>query len=218
MSLSASHPLCTNIGEALASAIQHCLLARELLPAGRRFRPGVNLPMRRRDPVPARQNLFRTLRLADGIGEPKSIQASSALLSARRVDETEAARIETGRTRPDAPPVAAAHELDRLLVCRSRVQAHRKAALWGGTSEPRPAAEHRVHQAVELALTKPSDLPAPTANELLWQGLRGNDVVARAKGFDGHLFHPCRLGAGTALDNLLRTIVPAGWQGPCCQW
>ena len=56
--------------------------------SGDRMRSGaltsVHLPMRRRDAVTARQNLFRALRLAGGACT-EMIHASSALLSARRV-------------------------------------------------------------------------------------------------------------------------------------
>ena len=59
-----------------------------------------------------------------------------------------------------------------------------------------------MHQAIELALAEPSDLSAPTTNHALARVI-GNNVVARAKGFDGHLFDLCGLGAGAALNDLL---------------
>ena len=73
--------------------------------------------------------------------------------------------------------------------------------LWGGTSDP-ASSRNRAHEAVELTLTEPSDLPAATANDT-FVGVVGNHDIADAKSLDRHLFDFCRLRASAALNDLL---------------
>jgi hypothetical protein len=155
--------------------------------------------MRRRDAVPARENLFRALRLAGGVvhrDDPRLF----GLVVCKAGGETEAARVEQAHS-PNAPPVAATHEVDHLFVCSMRVQTHRKTMFRGGARDP-PRGRDGVHEAIEVALTEPGDLAAATANDAFVR-IVGNHEVAGAERLDRHGFDLCGLAAGAAINDLL---------------